>query len=127
MKALPSTIVRVLGVLALIGGVTGLLFVGAAATSGGWDLFTAPGSLALVFLFSLVLLVACSGFTLAVRGTDALQRSLVPRWALVVSGAAMLFSVCALLILGNGDSRLGMALLGALGANWLWKGLRRGS
>ena len=127
MKALPSSLARALGVLAFVGGVTGLVFVGAVATSGGRDLFTAPGSLVLVFLFSLVLLLACSGFTLAVRGTPAPQRSLVPRWALVASGTTMLFSVSALLILGNGDSRFGMALLGVLGANWLWKGLRRGS
>jgi hypothetical protein len=125
MKALPSSVVRALGGLALLAGASGLALVAAIAAVGGSELLTTSGSVALVFLFSLVLLLACSGYALAVGGTNALQKSLVPRWALVASGAAMLISVLAFLTFGAAGSKLGMGLLGGLGAGWLWAGLRR--
>ena len=125
MKALPLTVNKALGLLVLLAGAVALVFIVFVVVAGGHELLTAPGSLALVFLFSLALLLACSGFTLAFRSQDAVQRSLVPRWALVASGAAMLLSIAGLAYFGGARSPSGIVLLGGLGAYWLWSGLRR--
>ena len=91
MKTLPRATYKAFGFLALLLGAALIAFVTVVLAAGGRELLTAPGSLALVFLFSLALLLACSGFTLAFRGWDQAQRSLVPRWALAASGSTMLF------------------------------------
>ena len=125
MKALPLAVNKALGLLVLLAGVAALLFVVFVVVAGGRELLTAPGSLVLVFLFSLALLLACSGFTLVFRSIDSMQSSLVPRWALVASGSAMLLSVTGLAYFDGARSASGIVLLGGLGAYWLWSGLRR--
>jgi hypothetical protein len=124
MKSLPTAANKAIGFVALLMGLAALAVIVIVVVAGGKDLLSAPGSLALVFLFSLVLLVACSGFTLLFRPVRAAQTSLVPRWALTVSGSCMLLSVVGLAYFGGARSASGIVLLGGLGAYWLWSGLR---
>jgi len=115
---------RVLGLFVLLGGGLALVFIAFVVAAGGRALLTATGSFALIFLFSLALLMTCSGITLAFRHVDATQRSLVPRWALIVSGSALLLSVGGLAYFGGVRSASGIVLLGGLGAYWLWSGVK---
>jgi hypothetical protein len=125
MKSLSRPVTKLFGILALTLGVAALVFVCCIAVLGGRELLLAPGALALLFLFSLGLLLACSGVTLTFQSNALARGSLVPRWALVVSGASLMLAIAGLAYFGGARSISGMALLGGLGLYWLWSGLRR--
>ena len=125
MNNLSRPAIKLIGAFSLILGVAALVFVGYAAVFGGRELLLTPGALALLFLFSLGLLLACSGITLAFQSNALARRSLVPRWALVVGGASLVLAVAGLAYFGGARSISGIALLGGLGVYWLWSGLRR--
>jgi hypothetical protein len=125
MSILSRPVTKIFGAFVLILGVVALVFVGYVAVLGGRELLLAPGALALLFLFSLGLLLACSGITLTLQSNALARGSLVPRWALVVSGASLMLAIAGLVYFGGARSIPGVALLGGLGLYWLWSGLRR--
>jgi hypothetical protein len=114
-----------LGAVVLVVGVVALAFIAFVVATGGITVLASTGVLALVFLFSLALLLTCSGATLLFLRAEAATGSLAPRWALKVSGAALLASVAGLAYFGGARSAGGMVLLGGLGAYWLWSGFKQ--
>jgi NO-binding membrane sensor protein with MHYT domain len=125
MNNLGRTATKLIGAVAFVLGVSALVFVGYAAVLGGRELLLEPGALALLFLFSLGLLLVCAGTSLALQSNALAHGSLVPRWALVVAGGCLVLSIAGLVYFGGARSISGTTLLGGLGLYWLWSGLRR--
>lgn len=117
---------RITGALIGLAGLGLLLGTLSVAVLGGGSLMASSGFVLVVFVSALACLMACAGWALA-RG-DEPQRSLVPPWALVLSGALILASILGTWFFAwHHGVRLhsgGLFMLAALGFYWLRSGLR---
>lgn len=119
-----TALLRAFGAFACAIGVVligGVVYVAAGATASQ---LVSAGFLVLPFVFSFALLMVTAGFRLAVRGQDALRRSLAPRWALYLSGIALLGSLAGLAVASFGTPKggaqaMGLTMLGAIALSWL--------
>src|SRR3546814_17085012 len=105
MNNLSRPAIKLIGALSLILGVTALVFVGYAVVFGVRELLLTPEALALHFLFSLGLLLACSGIPFVFQRNALTRRSLVPSWDLVAGGARLVLAVAGLAYFGGGKPK----------------------